>query len=414
MLRYFFSASRAYITATSNLLSDEKMAVVIQEVCGTEDQGYFFPTVSGVARSLNFYPIGEEKPEDGIANIALGLGKLVVEGGITLRFSTKYPKNILQLSSTESTLRETQRDMYVLSLKPEEFKTSIDDAVNLKKIEIWKAGSFKNMKYVASTYDMNYNQISDSNLAEGRKIVTFSHILKYDSFPLAEILVELLRMGQEEMKSPVEIEFSINMDVPLGQERVFNILQIRPIVESSSRGTINWDDVDETKSLVYAESALGLGLIEEVSDIIYVRPENFDSINTQKIAEELDILNTKMKNRSENYVLIGPGRWGSSDPWLGIPVKWSQISEARVIVESGLENFRVGPSQGTHFFQNLTSFGVGYMTISPFLGDGIYDVSKLNGMEAVEETEFIRHVKFERPLYIFIDGRHSKGIIVEQ
>lgn len=338
----------------------------------------------------------------------------MVEGGITLRFSTKYPKNILQLSSTESTLRETQRDMYVLSLKPEEFKTSIDDAVNLKKIEIWKAGSFKNMKYVASTYDMNYNQISDSNLAEGRKIVTFSHILKYDSFPLAEILVELLRMGQEEMKSPVEIEFSINMDVPLGQERVFNILQIRPIVESSSRGTINWDDVDETKSLVYAESALGLGLIEEVSDIIYVRPENFDSINTQKIAEELDILNTKMKNRSENYVLIGPGRWGSSDPWLGIPVKWSQISEARVIVESGLENFRVGPSQGTHFFQNLTSFGVGYMTISPFLGDGIYDVSKLNGMEAVEETEFIRHVKFERPLYIFIDGRHSKGIIVEQ
>ncbi|MCC8088137.1 MAG: phosphoenolpyruvate synthase [Rikenellaceae bacterium] len=409
----FFSASRAYITATSNLLSDEKMAVVIQEVCGTEDQGYFFPTISGVARSLNFYPIGDEKPEDGIANIAIGLGKLVVEGGITLRFSPRYPKNLLQLSSTESTLRETQREMYVLSLKPEEFKTSIDDAVNLKKIEIWKAGHFRNMKYVSSTYDMQYNQISDSNLSEGRKIVTFAQILKYDSFPLAEILSELLTMGQEEMKSPVEIEFAINMDVPYGQERVFNILQIRPIVESSGTGSINWDDIDEKKSIIYAKSALGLGLIEDVSDIIYVKPEVFDSVNTQVIAEELNILNTKMRDRNENYILIGPGRWGSSDPWLGIPVKWSQISEARVIVESGLENFHVEPSQGTHFFQNLTSFGVGYMTLNPFLGDGIYDVAKLNAMDAVEETGFIRHVKFDRPLYIYIDGRNSKGIIVE-
>ena len=407
----YYSASRSYILATSNVLSEEKMAVVIQEVCGTEDSGYFFPTVSGVARSLNFYPIGDEKPEDGIANIAFGLGKLVVEGGITLRFSPRYPKNVLQLSTPELTLRDTQREMYALSLKPEEFKTSIDDSVNLKRIEIQKAAHFRNMKYVSSVWDMQNQHISDSSFDTGRKLITFAHILKYDSFPLAEIIRELLALGQAEMKCPVELEFAVNMDVPYGQERIFNFLQIRPIVESQENGTIDWERTDTSDALIYAESALGLGLIEGIRDIVYVKPDSFDAARTPAMAAEIDALNTRMRNEKTNYVLVGPGRWGSSDPWLGIPVKWSQISEARVIVESGLQNFRVDPSQGTHFFQNLTSFGAGYMTINPFMNDGAFDVEKLNAMQAVYETDYLRRVRFDRPLYIFIDGKHGKGIV---
>lgn len=407
----YFSASRSYILATSNVLSEEKMGVIIQEVCGTEDNGYFFPTVSGVARSINFYPIGDEKPEDGIANIAFGLGKLVVEGGITLRFSPKYPKNVLQLSAPELTLRDTQREMYALSLKPEEFKTSIDDAVNLRKFDIQKASAFRSMRYVSSTWDMQNQRISDSNFEQGRKLITFAHILKYDTFPLAEIISELLRMGQDEMKCPVELEFAINMDVPYGHDRIFNFLQIRPIVENQEHGSIDWQETDTSKAIIYAEAALGLGLIEGIQDVIYVKPEMFDANHTQQMAAEIDKLNSHMRNEKVNYVLVGPGRWGSSDPWLGIPVKWSQISEARVIVESGLKDFRVDPSQGTHFFQNLTSFGAGYMTINPFMNDGSFDVGQLDSMDALYESEFLRHVRFEKPLYIFIDGKHNKGIV---
>ena len=409
----YFSASRAYITATNNVLSDEKMAIIIQEVCGTEDNSYFFPTISGVARSINFYPIGDEKPEDGIANIALGLGKLVVEGGQTLRFSPKHPKNALQLSTPELTLRDTQREMYALSLRPEEFKTSIDDAVNLHRFEIQKAAHFRNMKYVSSVWDMQNQRISDSAFDEGRKLITFAHVLKYDTFPLAEILNDLLELGQEAMKCPIELEFAVNLDVPYGHERIFNFLQIRPIVENQENSTIDWKHVDTSRALIYAQSALGLGLIEGIRNVVYIKPELFDPAQTEEMARQIDLLNAKLRGQGINYVLVGPGRWGSSDPWLGIPIKWSHISEARVIVESGLKNFRVEPSQGTHFFQNLTSFGAGYLTINPFMGDGSFDVGRLDGMPAVEETGFVRHVQFAEPLYIFIDGKNNKGIVAE-
>lgn len=409
----FFSASRAYIAATNNVLSDEKMGVIIQEVCGTEDNGYFFPTISGVARSINFYPIGDEKPEDGIANIAFGLGKLVVDGGQSLRFSPKYPKNVLQLSTPELALRDTQREMYALSLRPEEFRTSIDDSVNLRRFEIQKAAHFRNMKYVSSVWDMQNQRISDSPFDEGRKLITFAHILKYDTFPLAEILSDLLARGQEAMKCPVEMEFAVNLDVPYEHERIFNFLQIRPIVENQENNSIDWKQADTAHALIYAESALGLGLIEGIRDVVYVKPELFDPAHTHAMADQIDKLNSKLKKEKTNYVLVGPGRWGSSDPWLGIPIKWSHISEARVIVESGLKDFRVEPSQGTHFFQNLTSFGAGYMTINPFMGDGSFDVERLNAMPALDETEFVRHVRFGEPLYIFIDGKNNKGIVAE-
>ncbi len=409
----FYAASRAYILATDNLLSEEKMAIIIQEVCGTEDQGWYFPTISGVARSLNFYPIGDEKPEDGIANIALGLGKLVVDGGQTLRFSPKYPKNTLQLSSAELALRDTQREMYALSLRPEEFRTSINDAVNLERFEINSSTvrSFRNMKYAASTWDMQNQYISESSFVEGRKIITFSRVLKYDAFPLAEILRDMLEMGAQEMRTPVEIEFAVNMDVPPGREQMFYFLQIRPIVETQGFNTLDWSNVDVSDAIIYAENALGVGAVDNVRDIIYIKPEAFDTAYTERMADEIRALNIKMRDEKSGYVLVGPGRWGSSDPWLGIPVKWPDISESKVIVECGMEDFRVEPSQGTHFFQNLTSFGVGYLTITPFLNDGKFDTAFLDAMPAEYDGEFFRRVRFDRPLYIFIDGRNSKAVV---
>lgn len=409
----YYRASRAYIEASSNSLADEKMAVVIQEICGTEQDGYYFPTFSGVARSLNFYPIGDEKPEDGIANIAFGLGKLVVEGGITLRFSPAYPKHVLQLSTPELTLRDTQRVMYALSLDPSRLRTSTDDAVNLVRFEIPKAAHFRNMKYVASTWDALNQVVSDSPNEKGRKLITFAHILKYDTFPLAEILQELLRIGAEEMKSPVEIEFAVNMDVPYGHEKIFNFLQIRPIAEAVQNERLDWSSAQGQPegALLYAESALGLGRIEGLRDVIYVKTGRFERAETPQMAREIEALNTQMKQEGRNYVLVGPGRWGSSDPWLGIPVLWPQISEARVIAECGLEDFRVDPSQGTHFFQNLTSFGVGYMTLNPAIGDGRFDTAALDALPAAAETEHFRRVSFPEELFVFVDGQNSRGIV---
>lgn len=409
----FFRASRSYIDATSNVIAQEKMGVVIQEVCGTEQDGYFFPTLSGVARSINFYPIGDEKPEDGVVNVALGLGKAVVEGGTTLRFSPKYPRHALQLSSQEITLRDTQKHFYALDLNPASLITSTDDTVNLRRFDLQEATSMRNLRHVCSTWDFQNERITHGPLDKGPKIVTFNNILRFDTFPLAEIVSKLLEIGTEQMKSPVEIEFAVNMDVEPGQEMVFNFLQIRPIVENTSTETIDWENADLSGALVYAQSALGTGRIGGLRDVIYVRSDRFDPGRSKEMAAELEQINDTYKSDDTHYILIGPGRWGSSDPWLGIPVKWSQISQSRVIAECGLENFRVDPSQGTHFFQNLTSFGVGYLTMNPFLGDGKVDTARLDAMEAVYESEFFRVVRFDHPLYVFVDGKNNKAIIEE-
>lgn len=407
----YFASSRAYITATSNVISEEKMAVVIQEVCGTEDAGYFFPTLSGVARSENFYPIGDEKPSDGVVQLALGLGKAVVEGEQTLRFSPRYPKKILQLSTPELALRETQKVMYALDLTPEKFKTSIDDSVNLERFGISDAAGFRNMKYVASTWDMQDQRISDTVAIPGRRIITFANILKYGSFPLTDILNDMLAVSSGEMGCSVEIEFAANMDVPEGSHKIFNMLQIRPIADDVANVSLDWRDTDRSGAILYSESAIGIGAIEGVSVIIYVKQSSFDAAHTREIAAQIGELNAVLHNQGRSYILVGPGRWGSSDPWLGIPVKWNDISQSRVIVECGLQGFRIEPSQGTHFFQNLTSFGVGYMTINPFMEDGWFDEAMLNEMPADAETEYVRMVSFAEPLFVFVDGIHNKGIV---
>jgi len=358
-------------------------------------------------------PHRRRRPEDGVCNIAMGLGKLVVDGGRTLRFSPRYPQKVLQTSTPELALRDTQNEVLALSLRPEEFRTSIDDAVNLRRLGLTQIGGFRNSKFVCSVWDRENERISDSPFDQGRKVITFNNILKYNTFPLAEIISDILTMGAEEMRCPVEVEFAVNMDVAPGQRQVFNLLQIRPIIDNQDNRSIDWNEVDASRALIYGEQALGIGQMTDIADIIYVKSEAFDSLSTEKIAEELLTLNNRMRDQGRPYILVGPGRWGSSDPFLGVPVKWNHISEARVIVECGIEKFDVEPSQGTHFFQNVTSLGVGYLTINPFRGDGLFREKELDARQALYDGTYLRQVRFDSPLWVCIDGRSNKGMVRE-
>lgn len=408
----FYRDSKAYMTATSNLIDQEKMAVVLQEVVGSRYGDHFYPTISGVARSLNFYPIGNEKAEDGIANIALGLGKYIVDGGQTLRFSPCHPHSILQMSTMDFALRETQTRFYALDLKNMAEAFSVDDAFNLVKLGLKEADAEGALKYIVSTYDPYDQIIRDGYYPGGRKILSFVNILQHDVFPLADTLDQILRIGQQEMGRPVEIEFAVNMDPSDHTKATFYLLQIRPIVDNKEIMDEDLSLVKNEETILSSTSALGHGIVSDVQDIIYVKTGAFNSSNNQLIAYEIEKMNRSFTEREKGYVLVGPGRWGSSDPWLGIPVKWPHISNARVIVECGLENYRVDPSQGTHFFQNLTSFGVGYFTVNPFKGDGWFDEAFLNTLPAVEETEYLRHVRFDTPIAIKMDGRRSLGVVL--
>ncbi len=408
----YYASSRGYITATANVISEEKMAIVLQEVCGSEDRGYYFPTFSGVARSVNFYPIGYETPEDGVAKVAFGLGKAVVDGDQVLRFSPRYPRNVLQTSTPELTMTETQQAMYALSLQPDKFKTSVDDGVNLDRIPITECGSFRNFARVVSTYDYENMRIVDSPAPNGPKFVTFAHILKYNTFPLADILNVLLEIMQREVKCGVEIEYAANLDRGPEALAIFNVLQVRPISVDGLGAEVDWNTVDCSDPLISSESAIGPGWISGVRDIIYLREEAFDTLKTREMAAELKALNARMRTEGRNFVLVGYGRWGSSIPSLGVPVQWGDISEARAIVECCLDHFRVDPSQGTHFFQNLTSFNAGYVNVNPFARPGeCFDAARLDAMSAEFETTYLRLVHFDRELQICIDGRAGKALI---
>ena len=411
----FYQDSKAYMTATSNLIDPEKMAIVLQEVVGTQYGDHYYPTISGVARSLNFYPIGNEKAEDGIANIALGLGKYIVDGGLTLRFSPRHPHNILQMSSTDFALRETQTRFYALDLNPENIvdKFSVDDAFNLKKLTLKEADADGSLKFITSTYDPYDMIIRDGYYPGGRKILSFVNVLQHDVFPLASTLDQLLQIGQKEMGRPVEIEFAINMNKQDPRIATFYLLQIRPIVDNKEVMNEDLSVIQQEDTILSSTSVLGHGIINDVQDVIYVKTGAFNAANNQLIAYDIEKMNRKFTGTETNYVLVGPGRWGSSDPWLGIPVKWPHISNAKVIVECGLENYRVDPSQGTHFFQNLTSFGVGYFTINPFKGEGWFDEDYLNQLPAVEETEYLRHVRLHAQIVIKMDGKRSLGVVMK-
>ena len=405
----YYAASRGYITSTGNVLSEEKMAIVLQEVCGEQEGNYYFPVISGVARSINFYPVGKEKPEDGIVKVAYGLGKVVVDGEQVLRFSPKYPKHVLQTSTVDLAMRETQQSMLALSLSPEKFKTSINDAINLERFPIHECGQFESLKMVASTYDRENMRMVDSCYPDGPRIITFAPQLKFNTFPLAEIVRTLLEIAQQEIKCPVEIEFAVNLE---REPQIFHVLQIRPISSDSLTAKVAWEDIDETNAFLRSGNALGVGKIEDVQDIIYLRKEAFDVLKTREMAATIREWNNTMRKEGRQYLLIGYGRWGSQIASLGVPVQWSDISEAKAIAECSLEHFRIEPSQGSHFFQNLTSFNVGYMNIDPWARpEDCYDESALNALPAVEETDLVRHVRLSQPLEMYIDGFANKAIV---
>ena len=408
----YFRDSKAYMQATSNVIDTEKMAVILQEVVGKQYGDHYYPSMSGVGRSLNYYPLGDEKPEEGTVSLALGLGKYIVDGGLTLRFSPYHPNQVLQTSEMEMALRETQTQFYALDVTNNGQDFSINDGFNLLKLHVSEADKDGSLNYIASTYDPYDQCIYDGIYPGGRKVITFANILQHEVFPLAKILQLSLKYGEEEMRRPVEIEFAANLSHEKENQGTFYLLQIRPIVDSKENLDEDLTTIDEESLLLKSNNSLGHGIMTDLLDVVYVKTDGYSPQNNQEIAWEIEKLNRDFLNAGKNYILIGPGRWGSSDTWLGIPVKWPHISAARIIVEAGLTNYRVDPSQGTHFFQNLTSFGVGYFTINAYMNDGIYRQDFLNAQPAVQETKYLRHVHFEQPVVVKMDGKKKLGVAI--
>lgn len=406
----YYKDSKAYMQATCNVIDQEKMAVILQEVVGTQYGDRFYPSISGVARSINYYPINDELAEEGTVSLALGLGKYIVDGGLTLRVCPYHPDKVLQTSEMEMALRETQTRFYALDLKNMGQNFSLDDGFNLLKLPVKEAENDGSLNYIASTYDPYDMVIRDGIYPGGRKVITFANILQHDVFPLARILQLVQKYGQGEMRRPVEIEFAVNLNAA-EKKGVFYLLQIRPMVDMKADLNEDLDAIPEEQLLLKSVNSLGQGIMDDIQDVIYVKTEGYSASNNQLIAYDIEKLNKRFLDEGKHYILIGPGRWGSSDTWLGIPVKWPNISAARVIVEAGLTNYRVDPSQGTHFFQNLTSFGVGYFTINAYMNDGLYNQELLNSMPAVEETKYLRWVHFDKPLAVKMNGKKKIGVV---
>ncbi len=407
----YYRDSKAYMTATSNVIDQEKMAVILQEVVGKQYDGRYYPNISGVLRSLNYYPIGDERAEDGIASLALGLGKYIVDGGQTLRVSPYHPHQVLQTSEMETALRETQTRFYALDTRHVGNDFKVDDGFNILNLKVKEAERDNSLNFIASTYDP-YDQVIRDGLYEGgRKVISFAGVLLQNVFPLPELLQMSMRYGAEAMRRPVEIEFACNLNAD--RTGSLYLLQIRPIVDQKQMLDEDLAAILDADCLLRSHNSLGHGVTEDVTDVVYVKTDDrFSAADNPTIAREIEKLNKEYLDRGTNYVLVGPGRWGSSDSWLGIPVKWPHISAARVIVEVALKNYRVDPSQGTHFFQNLTSFGVGYFTIDENRNDGCFHKATLDAMPAVEETEHVRVVRFEKGLRIMMDGKKGEGVVV--
>ena len=409
----FYADSKAYMTATSNVIDQEKMAVIIQEVVGKSYNDYYFPSFSGVGRSLNYYPINDELPEDGVAEIAVGLGKYIVDGGLSLRFSPRHADKVLQTSTLDLALRDTQTRFYALDMRTINKEFNVDDGFNISKVKIQDFASTGALKYMVSTFDYTDQMLRDNEYGDGRRVVTFANVLQHNVYPLSKCVDFMLTKGQEEMCRPIEIEFAGVIDENGNLKGRIYWLQIRPIIDRKDLVDDSVLNIPDDEVLLKSNTALGHGNIDNIKTIVYVRPENFSSSKNSLIAREIEKLNREFVKNNENYILIGPGRWGSSDTALGIPVKWPNISAARLIVESSLSNYRIEPSQGTHFFQNLTSFGVGYFTINPSSSDGIYDVDYLNSLPAAYESDDVRIVRFEKPLLIGINGMKGVGVVAK-
>ena len=407
----FYVESKAYMTATSNVIDQEKMAVIIQEVVGKDYDGYYFPSFSGVGRSLNYYPLNDELPEEGVAEVAVGLGKFIVDGGRGLRFSPMHPDKVLQTSTLDLALRDTQRELCCLDQRQINPDFKVDDSFNLTRMSVQEFKHTDALRYMVSTFNANDMMLGDTSEGPGRKVVTFTNILRDHAFPLAEAVNFMLTKGQHAMQRPVEIEFAGNIEPEGDLKGRIYWLQIRPIIDRKEDVDAELMALPNERLILRSHTALGHGTTDNIHKIVYVRTDNFNSLNNRKVAAEISKINREMIERGENYILIGPGRWGSSDDALGVPVRWGDISAARLIVETALHNYRIEPSQGTHFFQNLTSFGVGYFTINPFGGDDYFDTAYLDAQPAELETDHVRVLHFAEPLTIGIDGRLTSGIL---
>lgn len=404
----FSLASKSYIESTPYRIEDEKMAVILQHLVGTAHGERFYPSLSGVARSYNFYPIGPMQPEEGIVVMALGFGQQVVGGSHALRFSPAHPRNIPQFGTVRETLRCSQRTFHALDLS-QAGSDPLEESTHLRKFELEDALQDGTLHNLASSYSAENDRLYDGIGREGVPVLTFAPLLKAETYPLCRILRRLLEVGSQGMGGPVEMEFAMDLS---RRPALFGFLQIRRLVAGEEQDDVAVDTASRDSSVLFSSQALGNGKTDSILDVVYVRPDAFDPAKSQAVADEVGKINVALRDEQRRYVLIGPGRWGSSDPWLGVPVRWDQISGAKVIVETALEDFRVTPSQGTHFFQNMTARRIGYFTVNPFLGTDRIDWEWLDAQPAHRETTWLRHVRLETPLRIRIDGRSGRGAIL--
>jgi DNA-binding NarL/FixJ family response regulator len=410
----YLETPRSYAKSTMHRMEEEKMAVIIQQVTGSRYQEFFYPAISGVAQSYNFYPVSHMKPEEGIAHIALGLGKTVVEGGTALRFSPKYPQFLTQFSSVEDILKNAQRNFYALNMSTACYDPGSCDDVNLVKLEADNAKDHPLVMMLSSSFIPEENRVRDTLIPGGHPIITFAGVLKYNSFPLSEILTDILEIVRMGMGCPVEIEFAANLHTDPDQKPEFCVLQIRPmsVGRSGADVEIEIDKMKTKEMLCCSDSALGNGIYSDLADILFVDPGIFDPALTDKAALEIGGINRKLGKQNRKYLLIGPGRWGSFDRWLGIPVSWNDISGVGAIIETSGDKLKADPSQGSHFFHNITSLGISYITIGGE-GKSYLDLKWLREMPAVTETQALKHIRLDRPLTLKIDGKRSCAIILK-
>ncbi len=406
----YSNESRTYFDAINYKLEEEKMAVVIQEVVGNEYDGYFYPHISGTAQSHNYYPVSHMEPEDGFAIAALGLGHYVVNGEKAYRFSPKYP--LLEVNSPKNLHRDSQVEFIALDMNRPEFDLlSEGPEANLIRLDISAAEKHKTLAHLASVYDPDNDSIQAGLDKAGPRIMNFADLLKYEYAPLAQTIEFILDVGKEALGSPVEIEYAVDL-APAGNGLPsFYLLQIKPLLGSTGEYSINMKEIDEQKIIIYAERSMGNGRIDDLQDVIFVRRENFDKLHTREIAAEINGLNQKLKIEGRRYILIGPGRWGTRDPFIGIPVNWSQISGAKVIVETSLEDFPLDASLGSHFFHNVTSMNVGYFSIQYNALKDFINWEVLGEQEVIEETKYLKHVRFPDPLCVVMDGKRRISVI---
>ncbi|MBL0714549.1 MAG: hypothetical protein JJV98_12700 [Desulfosarcina sp.] len=406
----YFGEPKAFARRVGHRTEEEKMAVIVQRLVGSRQGDYFYPSISGVAQSYNFYPFDRMRPEEGIAAIALGFGKIGTEDDQALRFSPYHPQLLPQFTKIEDILENAQRDFFALAMGPARMSIDVNEKTVLAKRSIDDALTEMPLESLCSTYVPEDHRIRDTAHLPGQRILTFAPVLKYEGFPLAEILIEVLKLGQRGMGCHVELEFAVNLDVPRGQRPLFAILQIRPMAARSDAETVRIGAAESAGALCFSANALGNTVQEDLIDIIYVKPEVFDPARTQVIARELRQFNARMLRAQSKYLLIGPGRWGSADRWLGIPVNWTDISAVGAIVETFHQNLKAEPSQGSHFFHNITTLGLSYITVADGREDFI-DWRQLKALPVVDESELVAHARAPKPFTLKVDGTRSQAVI---